>query len=468
MSAPVALGTCAFTTAVNTCIITVTSTCAAGSAIWVAAGVRANSATNTGIADSQGNAWTFETEVSLPSVLYGSRSMHALNTAHTLTSGTDTITVTFSTASAVNKVAATHCIASAGGTFGTDTGTTATGSTVPVVIPSPSYALTADTIVSGIATVTATSFPSGLGRGTVVLTEASPSSLIGYYTLNAISTAGAFTATTTATGTWTSGGGVAGTSTTAHANAIGLMYSLQNGGSAWTYTSPGWTSMNQWRFSFVLVTQYNLNLATNGTSFGYNSTGCISSCPTTSDWAGQMVSFSMTKASQFLLWTVISYCLVVVFGMSVGIDPPALAWLPRSNGAGSSSGCPYAGYLDGCGGTYAPTIAGSYTTKITNFFTGYEGNYAQSRWCGTSGDPNSVACLNMTSDGVAGNPAPYSIPSWTTNTGTRFPGTGTPSEIAGGRSDQQTIPYGYGGTGGYGSTNPFASHSSSALERRVC
>ena len=139
------------------------------------------------------------------------------------------------------------------------------------------------------------------------------------------------------------------------------------------------------------------------------------------------------------------------------MSAPALAWLPRSNGAGSSSGCPYAGYLDGCGGTYAPTIAGSYTTKITNFFTGYaQGNYAQSLWCGTSGDPNSVACLNMTSDGVAGNPAPYSIPSWTTNTGTRFPGTGTPSEIAGSQSDQQTIPYGYGGTGGYGSTNPFA------------
>ena len=159
LSAPVALGTCALATAVNTCIITVTSTCAAGSAIWVAAGVRANSASITGIADSQSNSWTFETEVSLPSVLYGSRSMHALNTAHTLTSGTDTITVTFSTASAVNKVAAARCIASAGGTFGTDTGTTATGSTIPVVIPSPSYALTADTIVSGIATVTATSYP---------------------------------------------------------------------------------------------------------------------------------------------------------------------------------------------------------------------------------------------------------------------------------------------------------------------
>lgn len=295
LSAPTKLGTCYSVAAAPTCVVTVTNDCVAGSTIWVAAANRATIVILS-MADSQSNSYTLETAVTVPTSNFDMRSGHAYNTAHSLiAANSDTITVTFNSSATNQKYGAAYCVANNGGTFADDTVTTGTGSATPYVVPSPSYAITANVIAAGIATVTATSFPSGLPSGTVVqVAGVNPSTQNGQYTLNATSGSGSFTATTSATGTYVSGGSVDQTTVTLNANAIGFVFFFASSATTWTYapTSPltAWTRLDQINSSAVLTTFYTL-LPTLSTSFGFTSGSCITSCPPSVNFAGEMKSF---------------------------------------------------------------------------------------------------------------------------------------------------------------------------------
>ncbi len=85
----------------------------------------------------------------------------------------------------------------------------------------------------------------------------------------------------------------AGPLTTGAANAIAFTSILTNATASITYAPGAWTVLdnnNDGGTTIDLVTSYEL-LPISGTGFSWSSSGCVTGCPTTTNWAQQLTSF---------------------------------------------------------------------------------------------------------------------------------------------------------------------------------
>ena len=146
-SSPYLAGSNSSAAASSTLVISVTGTTNLHDAIVVGATINSASATVTGVTDSQSNTYTSAVTNS-GSAEYGNAIFVALNCA-VLTAGTDTITVTFSSAAADGKTAAATGVPAAAHSGAVDIGVSATsaGSTAPSVT-SGALAQTAEALIA--------------------------------------------------------------------------------------------------------------------------------------------------------------------------------------------------------------------------------------------------------------------------------------------------------------------------------